>query len=291
MLRYGIVINSNSGSVTEKLRQEFLASLQLSKLDYLVEFVAGKDMITVAENLLKSGRTALVAGGGDGSLGGIADLAAQHGVPFGVLPFGTLNHFAKDLGLPTDYDGLIQMLEHENTKNIDYARLGDSVFLNNSSIGIYPELVFRREDREKKLGKWPAAAISLFEILRQPLRIDQLSVTYNNEKHEVKTPFVFVGNNDYGFDSFGVNKREELDKGLLSLCIFRGQSRRQLFWHLFRSVLGKPSIGVLDCYQTDEITIESNSGSLKVALDGEAYELKTPLSYTIQKQKLLAIIP
>ncbi|MEO7617589.1 MAG: diacylglycerol kinase family protein [Candidatus Saccharibacteria bacterium] len=291
MLRYGIVVNQNSGSVTDNMREDFVATLEASKLDYHIEFVEGDAMLVAAQKLLKQGCTALVAGGGDGSLGQIAGFAASKGIPFAALPFGTLNHFAKDIGLPSDHAALIQILEVEKTKQIDFATAGDKVFLNNSSIGIYPELVFRREDREQRIGKWPAAALSLIDIIRKPLNCVSLTITHDGDELTVKTPFVFIGNNDYGFDSFGVNKRDKLDAGSLSLCIFRGQSRPLLIWHLLRSAFGRPSKGVLDCYSAKNIVIVSAQEILDITFDGEITQQQSPIHYSIHKKALTIIAP
>jgi diacylglycerol kinase family enzyme len=291
MLRYGIVVNQNSGSVTDSMREDFAATLEASKLDYRIKFVDGGEMLVTAQKLVKEGCTALVAGGGDGSLGQIAGFAAGENIPFAALPFGTLNHFAKDLGLPSDHVALIQILEAEKTKQIDFATAGDKVFLNNSSIGIYPELVFRREDREHRLGKWPAAALSLIDIIRKPLSCVSLTIIHDQHKLTVKTPFVFVGNNDYGFDSFGVNKREKLDGGVLSLCIFRGQSRPLLAWHLLRSAIGRPAEGVLDCYSAKNIVVVSANENLDITFDGEIAQQQSPVRYSIHKKSLTIIAP
>lgn len=289
--KYGIVINKNSGSVTQSLHKDLTKALKDSNLDFVIKFVAGKDLAKIAQECIDDGCTAIVAGGGDGTLGSIASIAADAKIPFAVFPFGTLNHFAKDLGIPTDHTELIKMLEVGHTDKIDFGTVNDQPFLNNSSIGLYPELVIRREDREKKMGKWPAAVVSFIELWRQPLQCFELKININNKTHKVFTPFVFIGNNDYGLDKFGINRRDALDKGHLCIYIFKGERRRWLLWHAIRSVFGKPSDENLIRFESERIIIESKTPVFGVSIDGEAIELSTPLTYGIKKSKLTVIVP
>ncbi len=248
-------------------------------------------MAETAKSLLKSGCTAIVAGGGDGSLGPIAALAAASKVPFAALPFGTLNHFAKDLGIPTDHAALVDMLQDEHTKKIDYATVNDHTFLNNSSLGLYPKLVFRREEREERMCKWPAAFISMLGLMRKPLSTYRLDLTVESVQGSVKTPFVFIGNNDYGFDKFGINRRESLEAGKLNLCIYHGSSRGELLWQFIRAVFGKPSPDTMNSTFATEVTIQSTQSTLGISLDGEAFKESMPLRYRIHPKALTVIIP
>lgn len=289
--KYGIVINQNSGSVTPKLRKDLEHALEDSKLDYEIRFVDGKDMSKVAESLIKSGCAALAAGGGDGSMAPIAAIAAAHSIPFGALPFGTLNHFAKDMKIPTDIAELVEMLSAGKTRKVDYATVNNYPFLNNSSIGIYPELVFRREEREKRLGKWPAAALSLADIFRKPLKCYTLTIVQDGVEATVKTPFVFVGNNDYGIDSLGINRRDSLDKGHLCLYVYKGESRKRLLWQLTRSIVGRPTTGTLTVTYPKKIVIRSSQHKFALSFDGEAIKEPSPLRYEIKSRKLTVIVP
>ncbi len=289
--KYGIIINQNSGSVTPKLRAEIEGALKKSKLDYELQFVNGKDMSKMAKIFAKSGCTALVGGGGDGSMAPIAAIAAENNIPFGAFPFGTLNHFAKDMNIPTDIADLVEMLGNENIRQVDYATVNKFTFLNNSSIGIYPELVFKREEREKKIGKWPAAALSLAGIFRKPLKCYTLTIIQDGKETTVKTPFVFIGNNDYGIDSFGINRRDALDKGHLCMYVYKGESRKRLIWQLLRSIAGRPATGRLKATYPKKIIIKSSEPNFALAFDGEAVKESSPLTYEIQIKKLTVIVP
>jgi diacylglycerol kinase family enzyme len=289
--KYGIVINQNSGSVTPNLREDLELTLENSTLDYELKFVDGKEMSSTAESLVKAGCTALAAGGGDGSMAPIAAIAANHNIPFAALPFGTLNHFAKDMQIPTDLIDLVEMLSDGKTKNIDYATVNNHPFLNNSSIGIYPELVIRREDREQKIGKWPAAALSFAEIFHKPLRAYSLTIIQDGVTSNVRSPFVFVGNNDYGIDSLGINSRSSLEQGHLCLYIYRGESRGQLLWQLIRSIFGRPANTILKATHPKEVIIKSNHGKFALSFDGEAIEESSPLKFQIHTKKLSVIVP
>jgi diacylglycerol kinase family enzyme len=131
--KYAVVINQNSGSVTDKLRADQEFELRASSVDYIFEFAEGKAMASTTTRLVSSGCNALIAGGVDRTIGAMAKVAQTHN-----LPFETLNHFAKDLHLPTDTSELMKMYENPSLADIDNASVNTHIFLNNSSIGIYP---------------------------------------------------------------------------------------------------------------------------------------------------------
>src|SRR3982751_1503854 len=111
----------------------------------------------------------VVAGGGDGTISSVAGTLVGTGKVLGVLPVGTLNHFAKDLGLPLDLDGAVQAIVRGKVREVDVAEVNGNIFINNSSLGIYPHIVSNREAQQERLGrgKLPAALWATFHALRR----------------------------------------------------------------------------------------------------------------------------
>src|SRR5688500_7649910 len=149
--------------------------------------------------------------GGDGSLGQIAAVAIERDLPFVSVPFGTRNHFARDLGL--DREDPIAALDAfgGEEQRIDVGRVGDRVFLNNVSLGLYAKLVHRRERhrrRREALARLRALAI---------LAAHRGGVDVTVDGQPVSAPVVLVANNHYELSPLSVGERERLNDGLLHL--------------------------------------------------------------------------
>lgn len=220
----------------------------------------------------------IAAVGGDGTLSSVAAKLVGTKTLFAPLPGGTLNHFTKDLGISQDLAEAVANLNHKTPRKIDVATVNDTVFLNNSSIGLYPSSLQTREELEKsKLAKWPAAIVAVLKAL---VRYRSLTVTIDDETF--KTPFLFVGNNDYHLDDPAASGRNKLDQGLLSVYAIASASR----WGLIK-VLGRALVGKLDTademkiWKTSHLTIHAKKKSLRVSRDGELEKMSTPLEYTV----------
>lgn len=224
---------------------------------------------------------AVVVGGGDGTISAAAGVLAGSTVPLGVLPLGTLNHFAKDLGLPLDLDGAVGVIAEGAVRHVDVAEVNGRVFVNNSSIGLYADMVAVRERLQDDAGhgKWPALVIAGWRTLRRfPLR--RLSIRAEGWARPCKTPFVFVGNNIYDLSLFNPGGRAALDRGELCLYVLDHRSP----WGLLGLGL-RAAVGRLDQERDFERTavkdveIRSDAHRLRVSLDGEVETLRPPLRY------------
>ena len=157
-------------------------------------------------------------------------------VPLGVLPLGTLNHFAKDLGLPQDVDGAVRVIAAGQTRDVDVAEVNGRVFINNSSIGIYPYMVVDRDRRQSAdgHGKWPAMALAFVRMLwRFPRR--RLAVRTEGWETPHRTPCLFVGNNAYSVELLTLGQRAGSMAGELWLFVAKQRSPLALLWFAVRA--------------------------------------------------------
>jgi diacylglycerol kinase family enzyme len=218
---------------------------------------------------------------------------AGTGVPLGVLPLGTLNHFAKDLGIPTDLAGAVAVIAQGNARPVDLAEVNGLVFVNNSSIGVYPYMVLDRERRRRVHGraKWTAMALATWRTLKHfPAR--RLSICAAGWTEPCRSPCVFVGNNEYGLAPRSFGTRKELTRGELWLCVARSQSPLALFWLAVRSVVGlMRQSRDLRTFTSGSVEILSRRKRLLVAVDGEVEMLQTPLRYRIRPGALRVFLP
>lgn len=248
-------------------------------------------------HLLKEARESavdgIIAGGGDGTIRTAAAALMGSKIPLGVLPLGTLNHFAKDLGLPLKLEDAAAVIAAGNVARVDAGEVNGEVFINNSSIGIYPFMVLDRERIQEEEGKrkWHAAFYAAIRAMKKfPLR--KLRVRVENETALHRSPIVFIGNNDYGLDPGKIGKRERLDRGELSVHIARVESRHGFLLLVLRGMLGKLRMSRdLQTLKGRFAEITSRTSRLPVALDGEVKILTPPLRYVIKKQALKVFVP
>lgn len=237
---------------------------------------------------------ALVVAGGDGTVSCAAGEAAGTDLVLGVLPLGTFNHFAKDLGLPTDLEGAAAALVSGEVRAIDVAEVNGRVFVNNSALGVYPAMVAIRDRiREHKgWGKVRAVPVAAYRVLRDlPLhRLDLVGPGYR--RHHVRTPFVFVGNGVFDNGSFGVHERADLADGVLGVSVARVVSRWGLVAMVARTLVsGADRARDLDVAEVPDLEVRARARRMRVALDGEVAWLDLPLRYRCRPGSLQVLAP
>jgi diacylglycerol kinase family enzyme len=236
---------------------------------------------------------AVVAGGGDGTAGAVAAGLAQTNMPFGILPLGRSNHFARDLGVPPNLDQAIGIIASGHVATIDAGEVNGHLFVNNSSLGAYPFLLLDREKWWRRRGLLRPAAMFLagYKLLRQyPLR--RFSVRAGNQAEIWRTPCLFVGNNRYDLDPFALGRRDGLDGGELWVYIARQQTRLSLVWFSLRFVMGLSDPAKdLRVFHVPSVEIGLRSPKVTLAMDGELLQLSTPLHYRIRPAALRVYAP
>ncbi|TMH74868.1 MAG: sphingosine kinase [Betaproteobacteria bacterium] len=251
------------------------------------------DMLGIARRLVKERAPLIIGGGGDGTVNALASVLAGSDTALGVLPLGTLNHFARDLGIPVGLDAAVDALVKGKRKAVDVGEVNGRVFVNNSSIGLYPEIVRRREKQRRRLGrsKWHAMLWAMHTVLRGDPFLD-LALELDGVTQHRRTPFVFVGNNVYQMEGFYIGLRERLDCGVLSVYVTQRHRRARLMLLALRALFGRlHQARDFEARTTRELRIESRHKRLLVATDGEVAPLDMPLEYRIRPGALQVIAP
>lgn len=289
-----IIINAHSGfSDKEEVRR------QLSEI-----FTAGGVTadISIAKNgaeVSKLARTAagenwsvIVAGGGDGTINAVASAVVGTEKTLGILPLGTLNHFARDLKIPRDLEAAAQTIIAGRAVNVDVGEVNGRIFLNNSSLGLYPIIVHEREKKQRLgSGKWPAFVWAAVAALRRYPFLD-IRLSADGKEFRRRTPFVFIGNNEYVMETFNIGLRDCLDRGQLSLYMTHRTGRWGLFRLALRALLGhlrEEKDFLAMC--TKEVTIDTRRKRLRVAFDGEVDVMEVPLHYRVRPGALRVMVP
>lgn len=235
----------------------------------------------------------LVAAGGDGTVSAVAAVAVASGATLGVLPMGTLNHFAKDLGLPLDLKSAVKTIVAGHIGQLDVGDVNGRLFVNNSSVGLYPRMVWER-DAEQRRGrrKWTAFGIAVLNTWRN-YRMIAARLDVNGSATMVRTPFIFVGNNQYTAEGFRLGGRSRLNDGLLSIFVAPECGRFEILSLPVRAITGRlrSDAAPFVAFQTDSVTVDVMHRRTSVALDGEVLLMAPPLVYRLRPRALRAIVP
>jgi diacylglycerol kinase family enzyme len=260
-----------------------------------VRAVAPEIIESALREAVASRPTAVVIGGGDGTVRSAAALLAGTGMPLGVLPLGTLNHFAKDLGMPAVWREAVAALAFGVVREVDVAEVNGHVFVNNCSLGAYAEAVRRRDTlrRQRGHGKWLAMAKAALAVFRRLRRL-RLRMVVAGVERRVRTPLVVVANNRYSGHVLDVSMRARLDEGRLWLYtahVHRHLPVLRLIWQTLTR--HRPDAAdALDSEPAGEITIESETGRpVPVAADGELLAVEPPLTFRIRARALRVLAP
>ncbi|HEY0003953.1 MAG TPA: diacylglycerol kinase family protein [Pyrinomonadaceae bacterium] len=291
-----VIINASSGAddkeqVRATLAEMFGAGERGPAEVWLAR--SGEEVLDLARRAVREDCQPIVAGGGDGTISAVASLLVGTNRTLGVLPLGTLNHFAKDMNIPLDLEEAVRVSLEGQAVHVDVGEVNGRIFLNNSSLGLYPSIVREREKLQERLGhgKWPAFIWASLTVLR---RFPFLSVRLSTEEQELfrRTPFVFIGNNEYQMEGLNLGARSCIDKGQLSLYVAHRTGRLGLLRFAFRALFG----GLLDekdfdSLCTEEVWIETRRSRLRVATDGEVAIMNTPLHYRVLPGALRVLVP
>ncbi len=254
---------------------------------------AGDDVRRQVELALAAGCDAVVAGGGDGTLNAVASCLVGTSMVLGVLPFGTLNHFAQDAGIPLDIDRALDVIRQGAVDTVDVGEIAGQRFLNNASLGLYVQIVRHRDRQQSRLGrgKWPAFAWALWNAFRRfPFMTLQMSIDGHDSRF--RTPFLFIGNNRYEMSGLKIGRRQSLQSGTLSIYLAQRAGRGRLLVLACNALLGRLA-SAHDFHEipAQRLQIFSDHDMLMVATDGEVTRLRTPLDCRIHARALKVYLP
>jgi diacylglycerol kinase family enzyme len=290
-----VIVNAASGlgngpRQIESLQAQFRAAGLNARI---MPVRSGGELRAVVKSAARENPPMIVAGGGDGTLSTVAGLLKGTGIPMGVLPLGTLNHFARDLRIPLDLPAAIATLAAGHVSEVDVGEVNGRVFLNNSSLGIYPDVVRERKRQQKRLGRgkrWALFWASLTAMRRYAFLHVRLCL--NGIDREYRAPFVFIGNNQYVMEGFNIGVRGRMRDGLLSVYVTQRRTRWALFGLGLRALFAQlHQAKDFEASTAQALTIESRHRHLHVATDGEVALMETPLHYRVHPLALRVVVP
>jgi diacylglycerol kinase family enzyme len=271
--------------------QEILSALAGQGVAAELCVSAGAELTQAASQCLRRRPAAVVAAGGDGTISAVAGVLTDTGIPLGIIPLGTLNHFAGDLGIPNDLPEAAAVIASGLTRRVDVGEVNGHVFVNNSAIGFYPLAVRQREALQKRLGKWPAMTLALLQLFWRLPRL-HLRVLLEGGSLPRRTPLIFVGNNRYELQRLAAPRRTTLNTGQLCILLAPDVPRRRLIGIAAGALLGtldpEHDLEGLCC---EHLQVDFHHRQLLVAIDGEVLHLTPPLHYRIRPAALRVLAP
>jgi diacylglycerol kinase family enzyme len=291
-----VLLNRDGGALAADpaLADRVGEALKSAGLDAEVELLSGGDCAVRCRAIAERKDPLLIVGGGDGTISAAASALAGTETLLGILPLGTLNHFARDLAIPTELDEAARVIAAGKDRRVDIGEMSGRVFINNSAIGLYPLMVIDRDLQRKRLGRSKRLAM-IVASLRTLVRFNhhRLTLTVNDERTgRVDTPLLFVGNNDYRVDIGAPGQRERLDRGELCVLVLRKKTRRGMIAASIRAFFGRSRPDdMVRLEGVERLRVSAPRPQLAVSLDGEVLRAEPPLEYQIRKRALRVIAP
>jgi diacylglycerol kinase family enzyme len=290
-----VIVNASSGKgCPEGYERDLEERFARRGVNARVLLVAnGEEIVHAAREAVQAGAQCVVAAGGDGTVSAVASQLAGSNVALGVLPLGTLNHFAKDAGIALDTDEAMDVIAAGHVAAVDVGEVNGRVFINNSSLGLYPDIVLDRDHQRRRLGrgKWFALlAASVHAARRYPVL--SLLLDVDGRPLVRRSAFVFIGNNEYTMTGFEIGERSRLDGGVLSLYVTQRTGRFGLLRLALRALFRRlEQARDFDMLRAAEVKVDTRKRFLHVAADGEVVVMQTPLHYRIRRDALRVILP
>jgi diacylglycerol kinase family enzyme len=289
-----VIINARAGAATKPdAGVEIQSVFEKHGTRVRLERVRDPGDLAARARQAASRQDVLVAAGGDGTVSAVASVAVATGATLGVLPMGTLNHFAKDVALPLDLEGAVSVILAGHVRTLDVGDVNERIFVNNSSVGLYPQMVWHREAEQRRgRRKWTAFGIALLNTWRD-YRMITARLNIDDSTAVVRTPFIFVGNNVYTAEGFRLGGRSRLDEGTLSIFAAPECGRFEILGLPVRALAGRlradraPFVG----FQAETVQVDVTHRRVSVAVDGEVVTMTPPLVYRVRRRSLKGLVP
>ena len=235
----------------------------------------------------------IVAAGGDGTLNAVASQMLNQKIPMGILPLGTFNYVARVLHIPLDILQAAEVIATGEQRASHVACINDQIYLNNASLGLYPLFIKKREEYNRKFGRFPLNAYtSGLDVLIRDWKELKLEVEVDDKKYPVKTPLIFFGNNQLQLEELNLKVSKCAEFGEIAGVVIAKGDKLTLFKTLFQTIRGKlEQASDVYSFGAQKVTVYSQKPKLTVAIDGEIVSMSTPLHLHVEKNALNIMVP
>ncbi|HEY6136782.1 MAG TPA: diacylglycerol kinase family protein [Thermoanaerobaculia bacterium] len=279
-------LNPTAGEQPELVAAASDAGLEVVRLSRDV------DVTAAIRERMREGKKLFIAAGGDGTVNCVVQPLVHTDAALAVIPLGTFNHFARDIGVPADWRGALAVALDGATRQVDAARANDRFFVNNVSLGLYPEMVARREERGRQYPRWKARLWAAYGTLQ---KYPHVTVTLESEHHQmaVRTHVLMVSNNRYDLSRIGIEApRATLEEGRLAVYWLPHLRRVALMRFLAHYLAGRVhETPGFRSFHTSRMKVHASKPHLRAGVDGELFTFHMPIVITIAPKSLLVKMP
>ena len=290
-----IILNEKSGSQKAEQTREIIERVfREAGLRFQISTATGDNLCEIAEQKAASDCEILVAGGGDGTICGVAAAALKHGKTLGVIPLGTFNYFAKNLGIPVEPEEAAKVILAGHTVRASVLDLDGRLVLNNASMGIHPAVLLKRRQIYRRWGRNQMNAYLSFVLtaFQKPPRLRVRLATKDGEVVR-ETPLVMVCSNAFQMNAFSLAGEECLAEGKFALYVARMGGRLTIPRLGLRALLRRLRPGIdYEVICTSDVTIETlRHRRFRATVDGDLERLISPLRFSIGETALCVLGP
>lgn len=273
MHEIGVIVNNKAKNAASV--DPFLAALTKNNMPFQL-YRANPEQLDATIKQAIIDHPMLLIGGGDGTIRSAAQQCCHKKTLVGVLPLGTLNHFAKELALPASPEELVQAILKKTTRTIDMAEVNGLVFVNNSSIGVYPRFAKKRDHYMRFYNKWLSYIPGIIQTFKNHENYP-LSIKSEELNIFVNTSFLMISNNLYSYEFPLSFQRKDFNQSYLGIYYFKhGKLKLLKMIKLFLN--RKDNFAIKKSEIPVEISIK-NKERVSISLDGETQTVNTPLIY------------
>ncbi len=291
-----VILNGGSGrkssdDIADQIRDALRAEGQEADIRLIRH---SRDLVSSIEQAASEDFDTIVAAGGDGTISAVADVLHGTGITMGLIPLGTFNYFARSLAIPDTIEDAARIIAHGEKRPVPIATVNDRVFLNNCSLGTYPEILRRREAIYKKWGRSRLAAYwSVFLTLatrRRPMRVE---ITLDGGAvRSFRSTIIFAINNAYQLAEVGLDGREEVASGKLVVFLAPDDSRWGMFVNTMAIATGMAKKKRnFEMVSGREIMLQTVPKHRLVARDGEKERMEAPFTLRVLPDDLTVLVP
>ncbi|KAF0096401.1 MAG: putative diacylglycerol kinase [Puniceicoccaceae bacterium 5H] len=293
--RLQIILNQRSGTLiqmdAEAVAKRITEAFEQNAWTVNARIVDGDTLKQTLQEAADDGADTILVGGGDGTIATAVEMLRGTGKTLAILPLGTMNLLAKDLGLPEDWEEALDLLIEGEAREIDVAEVNGVPFTCMSVLGVYPRISETRESLRGRffLVKWTRVAIAGIRMLATYPLLRVSLTTVEGEKHNLCSRLIIVSNNCYDEAVLGqLPKRRALDEGQLGIYVFDSPGRWQMLWVTAALLLGWwDKVPELKSFRSKEVEIRPRfRRRVRSMTDGEVFRMKTPLHYKIEARGL-----
>jgi diacylglycerol kinase family enzyme len=265
----------------------------LAKAGFELEAVEPRELASRLKQAIDKGTKRILVAGGDGTIATAAALVAKKDIELAILPGGTLNHFAKDHGIPTDLGEAAIAAKSGHVVRADIGYVNDCVFLNTSSLGSYVTFVRERERLEKHIG-YSIASMIAFARMMAEIRTFSVTFEVEGQKKTYRTSLVFIGVGERELKLPILGNRVKNGKRGLHVMIVQGRKRARLFAlalaGITKGMLGAEKLPEFDDFIVDSCRIDLTRPTATIGLDGELKRFSAPLDYHYERDALRLVV-